>query len=151
MTGGWSLTLTKATPVCNTDCAGAPRISTTTTFACNSANTIATITVSNSGTAANNVVLTTAKIGASATHRYHKTSATLRHGRFGRHHGYLQQCPSGSQTVTVGGTFTGGTYNSIEYQYPAARSLVVPSQPTNSAASSLATEYYSPDRTLNRR
>jgi hypothetical protein len=128
--GGWSLTFTKLTPVCNTDCAGAPRISTTTTFSCAGGNTVATITVSNSGTAtANNVVLTTAKIGAVSGTPLPQNLGNLAAGASAVTTVTFSGAPSGSQTVTVGGTFTGGTYNSARrVPVPScALSLVVPS------------------------
>src|SRR5205814_1827670 len=49
---------------CNTACAGAPRVITSTTFSCSGSNVVANVTVSNSGTVtATNVVLITAKLG----------------------------------------------------------------------------------------
>jgi hypothetical protein len=98
---------------CNTACAGAPRISTSATLACDGGNTVATITVSNSGTAtADNVVLTTAKIGAVNGTVLPQNIGSLAPGASSVRTVTFSGAPSGSQTLQVGGTFTGGTYNS---------------------------------------
>ena len=99
---------------CNTACAGAPRISTSTVLSCGGSNTVATITICNSGTAtANNVVLTTAKLGGVSGAGVPQTVGSLAPGACATLFPVtFSPAPSGSTTLQVGGTFTGGTYNS---------------------------------------
>ena len=111
--GGWSLTLTTLTPVCNAACAGAPRIGTSTVLSCSGSDIVATITISNSGTAtANGVVLTTAKLGGVNGTPLPQSVGTLAPGASSVKTVTFSGAPSGSTTLQVGGTFTGGTYNS---------------------------------------
>jgi hypothetical protein len=98
---------------CNTACAGAPRISTSSTLSCSGSNTVATITISNSGTAtANGVVLTTAKLGGVNGTPLPQSVGTLTPGASSVKTVTFSGAPSGPTTLQVGGTFTGGTYNS---------------------------------------
>ncbi|MEP6922022.1 MAG: hypothetical protein ABI967_12930, partial [bacterium] len=98
---------------CNTACAGAPRISTSTSLSCSGSNTVATITVCNSGTAtANGVVLTTAKLGGVNGTPLPQTIGTLAPGACATVTVTFSGAPSGLTTLQVAGTFTGGTYNS---------------------------------------
>ncbi len=98
---------------CNTACAGAPRISTSTVLSCSGSNTVATITICDSGTAtANNVVLTTAKLGGVNGTPLPQTVGTLAPGACATVTVTFSGAPSGATTLQVGGTFSGGTYNS---------------------------------------
>jgi hypothetical protein len=98
---------------CNTACAGAPRISTSTVLSCASGDTVATITVNNTGTAtATNVMLTTAKLGAVNGTILPQNIGSLGPGASSVRTVTFSGAPSGSQTLQVGGTFTGGTFNS---------------------------------------
>jgi len=116
-----SIVVSSTSFVCNLACAGAPRISTSTALSCSGSNTVATITVSNSGTAtANNVVLTTAKIGAVDGTPLPQNIGSLAPGASSVRTVTFSGAPSGSQILQVGGTFTGGTYNS-------SRKVVAPS------------------------
>jgi hypothetical protein len=99
--------------VCNTACAGAPRISTSTVLSCSGSNIVATITISNSGTAtANGVVLTTAKLGGVNGTPLPQSVGTLAPGASSVKTVTFSGAPSGPTTLQVGGTFTGDTYNS---------------------------------------
>jgi hypothetical protein len=99
--------------VCNTACAGAPRISTSTVLSCSGSNIVATITISNSGTAtANGVVLTNAKLDGVNGTPLPQSVGTLAPGASSVKTITFSGAPSGPTTLQVGGTFTGDTYNS---------------------------------------
>ncbi len=99
--------------VCNGACQGSPLISTSTVLSCSGPNTVATITVTNSGTAtANNVMLTTAKIGAVNGTPLPQSVGNLAPGASAVHTVTFSGAPSGNTNLQVGGTFTGGTFNS---------------------------------------
>jgi hypothetical protein len=98
---------------CNTACQGAPRISTSTALSCDGVNTHATIIISNSGTAtANNVMLTTAKLGGISGTSLPQTIATLAPGASATATVKFSGAPRGSTTLQIGGTYTGGSFNS---------------------------------------
>jgi hypothetical protein len=108
-----SITVSSTTFVCNTACAGAPRISTSTVLSCSGNQTVATITICNSGTAtATSVVLTTASLGGVSGTPLPQSVGTLAPGACATRTVTFSGAPSGSTTLQVGGTFTGGTYNS---------------------------------------
>lgn len=99
--------------VCNGACQGSPLISTSTVLSCSGSNTVATITVTNSGTAtANNVMLTTAKIGAVNGTPLPQSVGNLAPGASAVHTVTFSGAPSGNTNLQVGGTYTGGTFNS---------------------------------------
>ena len=111
--GGWTLTLTQNVPVCNNACAGAPRIGVSSTLACNGANTVATVTISNTGTAtANNVVLTTAKLGAVNGTPLPQSLGNLAPGASAVAVVTFSGAPSGVQTLQLGGTYSAGSFTS---------------------------------------
>jgi hypothetical protein len=98
--------------ICNTVCAGAPRITTSVALSCNGNQVRATYTVSNSGTAvANNVTFTTAKIGAVNGTGLPQNLGNLNPGQSAQAVVNFPGAPSGLQNVIGGGTFTGGTFN----------------------------------------
>jgi hypothetical protein len=106
------LEITRQPFVCNTVCAGAPRITTTIALSCNGSQVRATYTVANSGTAtANNVMLTTAKIGAVNGAPLPQNLGNLAPGQSGVVIVDFTGAPSGVQTVTGGGTHAGGTFS----------------------------------------
>jgi subtilisin-like proprotein convertase family protein len=98
---------------CNGACLGSPTISTTTVLSCDGANTKATVTIKNTGTAAaNNVVLTTVKLGGvSGTPLPQNATTPLAPGATSVHVVTFSGAPSGVQMLQVGGTYTGGTFN----------------------------------------
>jgi subtilisin-like proprotein convertase family protein len=99
--------------VCNGACQGSPLINTSTVLSCNAGNTVATITVTNSGTGtANSVMLTTAKIGAVNGTPLPQNLGNLAPGASATATVTFSGAPSGLQTLQVGGTYTGGTFNS---------------------------------------
>ena len=108
-----NIVISNTTFVCNTACAGAPRISTSSVLSCSDGNTVATITLCNSGTAtANNVVLTTAKLGGVGGTPLPQSVGTLAPGACATVTVTFSGAPSGPTTLQVGGTYTGGSFNS---------------------------------------
>ena len=101
------------TNVCNTACAGAPRISTSALLSCSGTNIVAAITITNSGTAiASNVVLTTAKLAGISGTPLPQTIGSLARGAGVTVSVTVTGVPSGATTLQVGGTYDGGTFNS---------------------------------------
>ncbi len=140
----------------NTACAGAPRISTSSVLSCGGGNTVATITISNSGTAtANNVVLTTAKLGAVSGTVLPQSAGSLAPGASSVKTVTFSGAPSGLTTLQVGGTYTGGSYNSNRRVNAPACALagLDPARPFNSLRALLTANDFSisPDGTLNSR
>lgn len=109
-----TLEITRQQFVCNTACAGAPRISTSATLSCSGPNTVANITISNSGTAtATNVVLTAAMLGVvNGTPLPSTPPRTLTPGQSFVWTVTFSGAPSGLTTLKLGGTYTGGTFAS---------------------------------------
>jgi hypothetical protein len=98
---------------CNTACAGAPRISVSSALSCSGSNTVATINICNSGTAtANSVVLTTAALGGVSGTPLPQSVGTLAPGACDSRTVTFTGAPSGATTLQVGGTYTGGSFNS---------------------------------------
>jgi len=98
---------------CNTACAGAPRISVSSVLSCSGSNTVATINVCNSGTAtATSVVLTTAALGGVSGTPLPQSVGTLAPGACSTRTVTFSGAPSGATTLQVGGTYTGGSFNS---------------------------------------
>jgi hypothetical protein len=98
---------------CNTACAGAPRIGISSVLSCNNQNTVATVTVSNTGTAtANSVTLTTAKLGAVNGTPLPQNLGNIAAGASVVTTVTFAGAPSGVQTLQIGGTHTAGTFNS---------------------------------------
>jgi hypothetical protein len=99
--------------VCNTACAGAPRISVSSVLSCSGSNKVATITLCNSGTAtATSVVLTTAALGGVSGTPLPQSVGTLAPGACATRTVTFTGAPSGATTLQVGGTYTGGSFNS---------------------------------------
>jgi hypothetical protein len=99
--------------VCNTACAGAPRITTSAVLSCSGSNKVATITVCNSGTAtANSVVLTTAALGGVSGTPLPQSLGNLAPGACATTTVTFSGAPSGATTLQTGGTYTGGSFNS---------------------------------------
>ncbi len=108
-----SIVITGTTFVCNTACAGAPRIATSAVLSCNGSNTVATIRVTNSGTAtANNVVLTTANLGSVSGTPLPQTVGSLAPGASATRTVTFSGAPSGATALQTGGTYDGGTFSS---------------------------------------
>jgi len=105
--------ISSTTVVCNTACAGAPRISTAFSLSCSGANKVANITISNSGTAdASDVTLTVAKLGGVSGTPLPQTIGTLTPGQSVTRSVSFTGAPSGSTTLQAGGTHAAGTFNS---------------------------------------
>ena len=108
-----NIVISNTTFVCNTACAGAPRISVSSTLSCSGSNKVATITLCNSGTAtANSVVLTTAALGGVSGTPLPQSLGNLAPGASATTTVTFTGAPSGSTTLQVGGTYTGGSFNS---------------------------------------
>ena len=108
-----SIVVSATTFVCNTACAGAPRIATSAVLSCSGGNTVATITVTNSGTAtATNVVLTTARLGSVNGTPLPQTVGSLAPGASATRTVTVSGAPSGATTLQIGGTYDGGTFSS---------------------------------------
>jgi len=98
---------------CNTACQGAPRINTSATLTCTGTNTVASITVTNTGTAtANNVVLTTAKLGGVSGAPLPQNLGNLAPGGSTTANVTFSGAPSGLTTLQVGGNHNGGSFSS---------------------------------------
>jgi len=108
-----NIVISNTTFVCNTACAGAPRISVSSTLSCSGSNKVATITVCNSGTAtANSVVLTTAALGGVSGTPLPQSLGNLAPGACATTTVTFSGAPSGATTLQTGGTYTGGSFNS---------------------------------------
>jgi len=98
---------------CNTACAGAPRINVSSTLSCSGTNTVATVTVSNTGTAkAFNVVLTTVKLGSANGTSLPLSLGDLAPGASSVRTVTFSGAPTGPTSLQVIGTHNGGTFNS---------------------------------------
>jgi hypothetical protein len=98
---------------CNTACAGAPRIGISSVLSCSGQNTVATVTVSNTGTAtANSVTLTTAQLGAVGGTPLPQNLGNIAAGASVVTNVSFAGAPSGVQILQIGGTHSAGTFNS---------------------------------------
>jgi hypothetical protein len=97
----------------NTACAGAPRIGISSTLSCNGQNTVARVTVSNTGTAtANSVTLTTANLGAVNGVPLPQNLGNIAAGANVVTTVTFSGAPSGVQTLQIGGNHSAGSFTS---------------------------------------
>lgn len=109
---GWELNITTSTPSCTTPC-GIVRLVTSATLVRMGPNVQATVTVTNTGTvAAANVMLTTAMLGATSGTPLPQSLGTINPGSSVDTLVTFATASTGSSTLTLGGTFTGGTFSS---------------------------------------
>jgi subtilisin-like proprotein convertase family protein len=116
MAGGWDLSITTSTPVCTTPC-GDVRLVVTSSLSRPASSTVAAnVTVQNIGsTTANNVKLTTAKLGATNGTPLPQSLGNLAPGgSVSTTVFFSNSTPGASSTLTVGGTYTGGTFSSTK-------------------------------------
>ena len=134
----FSLVITPATFACNAACAGITRIVASSVLSCDGGNTAAAITLSNTGTAtANGVMLTTAKLGSVNGTPLPQGPFTLAPGASTTLNVTFSGAPSGSTTLQLGGTFSGGTYTTtrrLNAPNCSAATLFFPTTPSNSLA-----------------
>jgi hypothetical protein len=98
---------------CNTACAGTPRINISSTLSCNGANTVATVTASNTGTAtAFNVVLTNVRLGSATGDSLPLSLGNIAPGASSVQTVTFSGATTGSTSLQVSGTHSGGTFSS---------------------------------------
>ena len=116
MAGGWDLSITTSTAVCTTPCGGV-RLVVTSSLSRPTAGTVsANVTVQNIGSVtANDVMLTTAKLGATnGTPLPQSLGNIAPGGSVSTTVFFSNSTPGANTTLTVGGTYTGGTFNSTK-------------------------------------
>jgi hypothetical protein len=97
----------------NRACAGTPKIVILSTLSCSAGGTLATVTITNNGTAtATNVMLTTAKLGAIIGTPLPQSAGTLLSGASTVLQVTFSGAPSGVQTLQLGGTHSAGSFSS---------------------------------------
>jgi subtilisin-like proprotein convertase family protein len=114
--GGWSLTLTQLTPTCTTPCGGVRLNVTSTLTRIDATHVSSTLTVQNIGNAvANNVILTTAKLGSTNGTPLPQSFGNIAPGAsVSSTVSFINSTPGASPTLTMGGTYTGGSFNSTK-------------------------------------
>jgi len=116
MAGGWDLTITTSTTVCTTPCGGVRLIVSSTLTRTDPSNVQASVTVQNAGSAtANNVMLTTARLGATNGTPLPQSLGNLAPGAsVNTTVNFVNSSPGSSSTLTLGGTFDGGSYSTTK-------------------------------------
>jgi subtilisin-like proprotein convertase family protein len=116
MSGGWSLTLTQLIPTCTTPCGGVRLNVTSTLTRIDATHVSSTLTVQNIGNAvANNVILTTAKLGSTNGTPLPQSFGNIAPGAsVSSTVSFINSTPGASPTLTMGGTYTGGSFNSTK-------------------------------------
>jgi len=112
--GGWSLTITPLSPTCTTPCGGPNLVVTTTLSRTGASNVLAAVTIQNIGAVvANNVMLTTAKLGATNGTPLPQSLGNLAPGAsVNTTVNFNNSTPGASSTLVIGGTYTGGNFSS---------------------------------------
>jgi len=112
---GWELNITTSLPVCTNPC-GIVRLVTSSTLTRTSpSNVLANITVSNIGTSpAANVMLTTATLGGTPGTPLPQSLGTINPGSSVNTTVNFATASTGSSTLVLGGTYTGGTFSSTK-------------------------------------
>jgi subtilisin-like proprotein convertase family protein len=116
ISGGWSLTITPLVPVCTTPCGGPNVVVFSTLSRSNSSTVIASITVQNIGAfQANNVMLTTAKLGATNGTPLPQSLGSLAPGAsVNTVVSFTNSTPGANANLVVGGTYTGGSFSTTK-------------------------------------
>ncbi len=114
---GWELNITTSAPSCTTPCGNVRLVVTSTLARLNATTVQATYRVQNTGTAmATNVMLTTAKLGATngapLPQALGNIAPNATAGPFTVN--FTNSSPGASSTLTLGGTYTGGTFTSTK-------------------------------------
>ena len=114
--GGWSLGITTSTAVCTTPCGGVRLVVTSSLSRPASSTVLAAVTVQNIGSVtANNVMLTTAKLGATNGTPLPQSLGNLAPGgSVSTIVNFSNSTPGVSSTLTLGGTYTGGPFSSTK-------------------------------------
>lgn len=114
---GWELNITTTTQSCTTPC-GQVRLVVTSTLTRVNANTVkATYSIKNTGTiVANNVMLTNAKLGTTVGTTLPQNVGAIAPGASSGFFDvfFTNTSPGASTTLTLGGTYTGGTFSSTK-------------------------------------
>ena len=112
--GGWSLTITTAAPVCTANCGGVRLVVTSTLTRTSSSNVQASYTVTNTGTLpADNVMLTTANLGSTVGTPLPQSLGSIAPGSSASSVvNFNNSTPGAASTLSLGGTYTGGTFSS---------------------------------------
>ena len=114
MAGGWALSITTNTAICTTPCGGVRLVVTSSLTRPASSTVLADVTVQNIGsTAANNVMLTNAKLGSTNGTPLPQSLGNLAPGAsVSTTVNFSNSTPGANSTLTLGGTYTGGTFSS---------------------------------------
>jgi len=114
--GGWALSITTATTVCTTPCGGSNVVVASSLSRLDASTVIATLTVQNIGAVtANNVMLTTAKLGATIGTPLPQSLGNLAPGSsVTTTVNFNNSSPGVSSTLNAGGTYTGGSFGSTK-------------------------------------
>lgn len=114
--GGWSLTITPLGSNCTTPCGGPNVVVTSTLSRTSASNVAATISIQNISTVTvNNITLTTAMLGGTNGTPLPQSLGNLAPGAsVSTVVNFTNSTPGVASTLSVGGTFTGGTFSSTK-------------------------------------
>ncbi len=112
---GWELNITTSLPVCTNPCGVVRLVTSSTLTRTSSTNVLANITVTNIGTLpAANVMLTTATLGGTPGTPLPQSLGTINPGSSVNTTVNFATSSTGSSTLALGGTYTGGTFSSTK-------------------------------------
>ena len=116
MAGGWALSITTSTAICTTPCGGVRLVVTSSLTRPSSGTVQANVTVQNIGSVtANNVMLTTATLAATSGTPLPQSLGSLAPGAsVSTTVNFANSTPGASSSLTVGGTYTGGTFSTTK-------------------------------------
>ena len=114
--GGWALSITTATTVCTTPCGSSNVVVASSLSRSDASTVVATLMVQNIGAVtANNVMLTTAKLGATIGTPLPQSLGNLAPGSsVTTTVNFNNSSPGVSSTLNAGGTYTGGSFGSTK-------------------------------------
>ena len=114
MAGGWDLTITTATPQCTTPCGGVRLVVTSQLSRADASTVLASVTVQNIGsTTANDVMLTTAKLGlTNGTPLPQNLGNLAPGGSVSTTVSFTNSTPGAGSSLTLGGSYAGGPFTS---------------------------------------
>src|SRR4030095_13440960 len=107
-------TITPLSPTCTTPCGGPNLVVTTTLSRTSASNVVAAVTIQNIGAVvANNVMVTTAKLGATNGTPLPQALGNIAPGAsVNTTVNFNNSTPGASSTLVIGGTYTGGNFSS---------------------------------------
>jgi hypothetical protein len=116
MAGGWDISITTTTPVCTTPCGGTNIVVTSSLSRADASTVVASVTLQNIGAVtANNVMLTTAKLGATNGTPLPQSLGNLAPGAsVNTTVSFTNSSPGANAVLSIGGTYTGGSLNSTK-------------------------------------